>query len=96
MNFVHVFREWQYVVVAIGVVFTKGLPATGDRLPIGGAIPVAKGFASRYKEIMADDEGFCADDVGVVFGLAEGTSGIIFGCIKLCIWKAYLEIVDVD
>ena len=60
----------------------------GDRLPIGGAIPIAKGFASRYKEIMANDEGFGADDVGVVFGLVEGTGHIIFGGIKFCVGEA--------
>ena len=82
--------------VAVGVFFTEGLASVEDRLPIGGAIPIAKGFADRYREIRADDEGFHADDVGVVFGLAEGAGHIIFGGIKFCIREADLWIVDAD
>ena len=88
MNVVHVFRERQYSVVAIGVFFTEGLASVGDRLPIGGAIPIAKCFSGRYKEIMANDEGFCTDDIGVVFWLADGTGCIIFSSIKFCIGEA--------
>ena len=87
-NVVHVFGERQYGVVAIGVFFTEGLMSMGHRLPIGGAILITKCFASRYEEIMADDEGFRTDDVGVVFGLVEGASCIIFIGIKFCVGEA--------
>ena len=80
-NVVHVFGKWQYSVVSFGVLLTEGLLCACNWFPVGGAVPIAKGFASGYGEIVTNDEGLRTYDVGMVFGLAEGTCCVIFGCV---------------
>ena len=78
VNIVHVFEKWRYSVVSFGVLLTEGLPCACNWFPVGGAVPIADGGASGYEEIVTNDEGLCTYDVGMVFGLAEGTCCIVF------------------
>ena len=77
-NVVHIFREWWHSMVSGGVLFAEGLPHMGNRLPVGGAVLISKGFAGRYKALVTNDEGLHTYDVGMVFWLVKGTCCIIF------------------
>ena len=59
------------------------LASVGIRLKIGGARRVAKSLASRHEKEPKQDAGVESDQIGVVFGMAEGTTDIVVTEIDL-------------
>ena len=84
---IHKFGKVRDGAEAQGVVGTESHVGSSDGFPVQWNVSVTKSLTSRDDEICTYDEGLGSDDVWVILGLLEGTSGIVFGHVDFLVRK---------